>query len=82
MVRKEEPAVSGRALWEEKEIISFLKIPELAQLGKVYGEQGAKKEGERHLARSPGHEDRLGHFLRGVGVLPLAGSKATMKPQK
>lgn len=76
------PSVSGRALWEKEEIISFLKIPELAQLGKASGEQGANREGKRHLARSPGHEDRLGHFLRGAGGLPLAGSKATMKPQK
>lgn len=76
-------SVSGRALCKEEEIISFLKLPELSQLGKASGEQGAKKKkGERRLARSPEHEDRLGHFLRGAGGLPLAGSKATMKPQK
>lgn len=44
-----------RALWEEEEIISFLKTPELALLGKASGEQGANKEGETQLAWSPGH---------------------------
>lgn len=75
-------SVSGRALREEEEIISFLKIPELAQLGEASGEQGANREGGRLLARSPGQEDGLGCFPRGPGGLPLAGSKATMKPQK
>lgn len=88
MVRKEKSAfslllfVSVRALWEEEEITYFLKTPELAQLGKASGEQGANREGEKQLAKSPGHEDRLGHFLRGVGGLPLAGNRAAMKPQK
>lgn len=72
----------GRALWEEEEIISFLKTPELAQLGKSSGEQGANKEGERQLAGSPGHKESPGHFLRGAGGLPLAQSRATMRPQK
>lgn len=57
---------SGRALWKEEEIISFFRIPELAQLGKASGEQRANREEERHLAKSPGHEDRLGNFLRGA----------------
>lgn len=88
MVRKEKSAfswllfVSVRALWEEDKITYFLKTPELAQLGKPSGEQGANREGEKQLARSPGHKDRLGHFLRGAGGLPLTGNRATMKPQK
>jgi len=73
--------VSGRVLWDE-ENISFLKIPELAQLGKAAGERGVNRKGERHLAKSLGHEDWLGHFLRGTGGLPLARTGATMKPQK
>lgn len=63
---------------EGKVVFSFLEIPELAQLGK----DREQPEGERPLARSPGNEERLGHFLRAAGGLPLAGSKATMKPQK
>lgn len=70
------------ALWEEEEIISFLKTPELAKLGKASGEQGANKKGERQLAWSLGHKETPGHFLRGAGGLPLAQSRATMRPQK
>lgn len=55
----------GRALWEEEEIISFLKTPELALLGKASGEQGANKEGETQLAWSPGELGEARTFPEG-----------------